>query len=65
MKTRTTDRFGSGSESVSLAKCRRIRRLAGRWLAQSGARRLGEVVNVRFDVASLTAGTLEVIEDAF
>jgi putative endonuclease len=67
VKTRTTDRFGSGSESVSPAKCRRIRRLAGRWLAEGGARRMGRggAVDVRFDVASLTAGILEVIEDAF
>ncbi|MGB7053294.1 MAG: YraN family protein [Acidimicrobiales bacterium] len=67
VKTRTSDRFGTGSESVSPAKCRRIRRLAGRWLAEGGSRRLGlgGTVGVRFDVASLTAGILEVTEDAF
>jgi putative endonuclease len=67
VKTRTTDRFGTGAESVSPAKCRRIRRLAGRWLAEGGSRRLGlgGAVEVRFDVASLTAGILEVTEDAF
>jgi uncharacterized protein (TIGR00252 family) len=65
VKTRTTDRFGTGSESVSPTKCRRIRRLAGRWLSEGGSRRLGGAVDVRFDVASLTMGILEVIEDAF
>jgi putative endonuclease len=65
VKTRTTDRFGTGLESVSPAKCRRIRRLAGRWLSEGGSRRLGGAVDVRFDVASLTAGILEVTEDAF
>jgi putative endonuclease len=65
VKTRTTDRFGTGAESVSAAKCRRIRRLATRWLAQRGTGRLGTTMDVRFDVVSLTAGAMEVIEDAF
>jgi putative endonuclease len=65
VKTRTTDRFGSGAESVLEAKQRRIRRLAARWLSEltpaSGRAR----VDVRFDVVSITAGRIEVIEDAF
>ena len=70
VKTRTTDRFGTGAESVSPAKQRRIRRLAGRWLAQAdpglvGSDPVGRTSDVRFDVASLTAGLLEIVEGAF
>lgn len=65
VKTRTSDRFGTGSEAVTVAKCRRVRRLAGRWLAERGSACLGGAVDVRFDVASLTRGTLKVTEDAF
>ncbi len=65
VKTRTTDRFGTGAESVSVAKQRRIRRLAGRWLAQEGPSRVGRAVEVRFDVVSITAGLLDVTESAF
>jgi putative endonuclease len=65
VKTRSTDRFGSGAESVLVPKQRRIRRLAARWLSEltpaSGRAR----VDVRFDVVSITAGRVEVIEDAF
>lgn len=65
VKTRSTDRFGSGAESVLEAKQRRIRRLASRWLSEltpaSGRAR----VDVRFDVVAITAGAVEVIEDAF
>ena len=34
VKTRSTDAFGTGAESVLPAKQRRIRRLASRWLAE-------------------------------
>lgn len=65
VKTRTDDRFGSGVEAVLPAKQRRIRRLAARWLSEltpaSGRAR----VEARFDVVSITAGRLEVVEDAF
>jgi putative endonuclease len=65
VKTRSSDRFGTGAESVLEAKQRRIRRLASRWLSEltpaSGRAR----VEVRFDVVSITAGRVEVIEDAF
>jgi putative endonuclease len=65
VKTRTTDRFGSGAEAVPAAKQRRIRSLAGRWLSEltpaSGRAR----VEVRFDVVSITAGEVDVIEGAF
>ena len=34
VKTRSSDRFGTGAESVLPAKQRRIRRLASRWLSE-------------------------------
>jgi len=65
VKTRTSDAFGTGAESVLDAKQRRIRRLASRWLAEltpaSGRTR----VDLRFDVVCITAGEVDVIEDAF
>jgi putative endonuclease len=33
VKTRTSDRFGGVSQAVTPSKVRRLRRLAGRWLA--------------------------------
>ncbi len=65
VKTRTSDRFGEGAEAVSLAKQRRIRRLAARWLAELTPAAGRSRVTVRFDVVSITAGRLEVVEDAF
>ena len=65
VKTHSSDRFGTGAESVTEAKQRRIRRLAARWLSEltpaSGRAR----VETRFDVVSITAGHVEVNEDAF
>ncbi len=65
VKTRSTDRFGTGAEAVVAPKQRRIRRLAARWLSEltpaSGRAR----VEVRFDVVSVTGGVVDVIEDAF
>lgn len=65
VKTRSSDRFGSGAEAVVLAKRRRLRRLAGQWLAEEGSRRLGARLEVRFDVVSVTGGRIEVVEGAF
>jgi putative endonuclease len=70
VKTRSSDRFGSPLESVTVTKQRRLRTLAAKWLAAHPARhgdeRRGEV---RFDVASVTpAGaspTVAVVEAAF
>ena len=65
VKTRSSDRFGTGAESVLPAKQRRIKRLAARWLSEltpaSGRAR----VEVRFDVVSITGDRVEVIENAF
>jgi putative endonuclease len=65
VKTRTSDRFGTGAEAVLPAKQRRIRRLASRWLAELTPAVGRGRIELRFDVVSITAGAVEVIEDAF
>jgi putative endonuclease len=65
VKTRSSDRFGTGAESVVEAKQRRIRRLASRWLSEITPASGRDRVEVRFDVVSITAGQVEVIHDAF
>ncbi len=65
VKTRSSDRFGTGAESVLPAKQRRIRRLASRWLSELTPAVGRARVVVRFDVVSITSGTVDVIEDAF
>ncbi len=62
VKARTSDRFGTPAEAVTPAKQARIRRLAARWMAEAGAGRRG---TVRFDVAAVTDGRVEVVEGAF
>jgi putative endonuclease len=61
VKARTTAAFGSPFEAVTVTKQRRIRRLAAAWLDQSGER----AAALRFDVAGLLGGRLEVVEGAF
>jgi len=65
VKTRSSQRFGTGAESVLEAKQRRIRRLASRWLSELTPAAGRTRVDVRFDVVSITAGQVDVIEDAF
>jgi putative endonuclease len=62
VKARTSDAFGVPAEAVTRAKQQRLRRLAARWLAESAA---GSAAEIRFDVASVLAGRVEVIEAAF
>lgn len=62
VKTRTSSAFGSALEAVTPTKAARVRRLGAAWLAAHatpGVRR-----RVRFDVAAITAGVLEVVEGA-
>lgn len=61
VKTRTTDAYGTPAEAVTHAKRQRIRRLAARWLESSPVR----PAQIRFDVAAVLAGRLEMIEGAF
>ena len=62
VKTRTTDAFGAPVEAVTRTKQMRVRRLAARWLEEEAPVRPREI---RFDVASVLGGTIEVVEGAF
>ena len=61
VKSRSSATFGVPAEAVTLAKQRKLRQLAAIYLREhgSGARQL------RFDVASVLAGDVTVIENAF
>jgi putative endonuclease len=61
VKTRRSDRFGTPAEAVTPAKQQRLRQLALRYVAATGARPR----SIRFDVVSILAGRLEVVESAF
>ncbi len=61
MKTRTTAAFGTPAEAVTAAKQAKLRLLARRWLSTAGFRPR----EIRFDVAAVLAGELELIQDAF
>ncbi len=61
VKARRTDRFGTPAEAVTPAKQRRLRTLAGQYLAASRVR----ADTIRFDVVCILAGDLDVIEAAF
>ena len=60
VKTRSSDRFGTGFEAVTVDKQRRIRHLAAAFLRTSAWRG-----PIRFDVASVVAGRIDVLENAF
>jgi putative endonuclease len=49
VKTRRGDRFGAPAEALVAAKVRRLRQLAGLWIAGSGLRPAA----IRFDVVSV------------
>jgi putative endonuclease len=61
VKARTTTAFGVPAEAVDRDKRRRLRHLAARWLEDSPVR----PTEIRFDVASVLAGEVEIIEGAF
>jgi putative endonuclease len=61
VKTRTSAAFGTPAEAVTRAKQAKLRLLARRWLSASTFRPR----EVRFDVAAVLAGELELIEGAF
>ena len=58
VKARTSTAFGAPVETVTRTK----RRLAARWLQQEAPARAREI---RFDVASVLDGTVEIVEGAF
>ena len=62
VKARSSSAFGEPFEAVTPAKRARIRRVAAAWL---GAHPAGAGRDVRFDVASVRAGKVDVIEAAF
>jgi putative endonuclease len=62
VKTRTSTAFGAPVEAVTRDKQARIRRLAARWLEFEAPLRPR---SIRFDVASVLAGEIEVVEGAF
>lgn len=62
VKARSTSAFGEPIEAVTPAKAARIRRLAARWLREESG---GAAGVVRFDVAAVLDGSVEVVEAAF
>lgn len=62
VKTRTSTVFGAPVEAITREKQARIRRLAARWLEDAAPMPAREI---RFDVASVLDGAIEVIEGAF
>lgn len=65
VKARSGTVFGIPAEAVGPRKQGRIRRLAARWLAENRDRLGRRTWAVRFDVASVLAGEVDVIEAAF
>ncbi len=61
VKTRSSDAFGVPAEAVTPTKQRKLRVLASRWLEGASFR----PQEIRFDVAAVLAGRLEIIESAF
>ena len=61
VKTRSSDAFGAPVEAVTRTKQVRLRHLAARWLEDAPMR----PIDIRFDVASVLAGEIEVLEGAF
>jgi putative endonuclease len=61
VKARSSAAFGLPAEAVTRVKQQRLRRLAARWLDESGRRPR----EIRFDVAAILGDDLDVITDAF
>ncbi len=61
VKTRSSDAFGAPVEAVTRQKQVKVRHLAARWLEDAPMR----PTDIRFDVASVLAGEIEVLEGAF
>jgi putative endonuclease len=63
VKARTSDAFGAPFEAVTGIKRARIRRLAARWLREAAPGR--RYTTIRFDVASVLGGQVEILEGVF
>jgi len=61
VKARSSTRYGMPFEAVTRTKQLRLRRLAAMWLTEHAVRGL----ELRFDVASVSGTTVDVIEGAF
>jgi putative endonuclease len=61
VKTRSSDAFGAPVEAVTRTKQARLRVLAARWLDDSAV----AAREIRFDVASVLDGRVDVLEGAF
>ena len=62
VKSRTSVAFGAPVEAVTRTKQTRLRHLAARWLPDHAGVRAMEI---RFDVASVLAGQVEIVQGAF
>jgi putative endonuclease len=62
VKSRSSEAFGTPAEAVTPVKQRRIRRLAAQWLQGQTAIRPRAI---RFDVAGVLRGEVEILEGAF
>jgi putative endonuclease len=65
VKTRSSDRFGVPAAAVTIAKQRRLRTLAARFLADQSLDAVTVGRSVRFDVVAVSGSTVDVIEAAF
>ena len=61
VKSRTSDACGAPVEAITRDKQMRLRRLAARWIDDAAFR----PVEIRFDVASVMDGAVDVLEGAF
>lgn len=61
VKTRSSNAYGTPAEAVTRAKQLRLRRLAMRWIDESGVRPGA----LRFDVVGVVGHDVDVIEAAF
>lgn len=61
VKTRSSDRFGSGFEAITARKRQQVRRLAAQYMRQRG----GWNGPVRFDAAAVQGRSVEVLAGAF
>jgi len=61
VKSRRTTRFGTPAEAITREKKQRIRFLAARWLETAKPR----PAEIRFDVAAVLDGEVEILEGAF